>query len=210
MEVKISGEVLTLLPERAIFWKKQQTLILSDLHLGKAGHFRKHGIPVSRRIHLTDIQTLEALIKRYNPKKVLLLGDLFHSFENNEWQDFLNFLQVFDSINFTLVEGNHDILPEYPVALAVTPHLEMEPFSFSHYQEPSSFYNISGHIHPGVIVRGKGRQSITLPCFYFTVDHGVLPAFGQFTGLKKIRPGKGDCVYGVAEGSVIDLTRILG
>lgn len=206
MEVKLSGEVLTLLPERAIFWEKKKTLFLSDLHLGKAGHFRKHGIPVSRKIHLTDIQILETLIKKLNPHKVLLLGDLFHSFENNEWQDFLNFLQVYDSINFVLVEGNHDILSEYPPSLSVTTHLEIGPFSFSHYRESSSFYNISGHIHPGVIVRGKGRQSITMPCFYFTQDYGVLPAFGQFTGVKKIRPRKGDRVYGVADGNVIELT----
>ena len=206
MEVTLAGEVLTLLPERAIFWKQKETLILSDLHLGKAGHFRKHGIPVSRKIHLTDIQILEKLIKRCNPRKVLLLGDLFHSIENNEWKDFLTFLQVFDTIDFTLVEGNHDILTEYPASLFVTTHLEMEPFSFSHYKESSSFYNISGHIHPGVIVRGKARQSITMPCFYFTEHFGVLPAFGQFTGVKKIRPKKGDRVYGVAEGNVIELT----
>lgn len=206
MEVELAGEALTLLPERAIFWEKEKTLILSDLHLGKAGHFRKHGIPVSRRIHLNDLRILESLIKKHVPRKILLLGDLFHSFENNEWQDFLTFLEIFDAIDFTLVEGNHDILSEYPSSLFTTPKLETGPFSFTHDRVSSELYNISGHIHPGVLVRGKGRQSITMPCFYFASDFGVLPAFGQFTGIKKIKPKEGDRVYGIAESEVIELT----
>ncbi|WP_436517095.1 ligase-associated DNA damage response endonuclease PdeM [Ekhidna sp. To15] len=202
----IHGEKLTLLPERAIFWESRRILIVSDLHLGKAAHFRKHGIPISRKIHLTDLQILESLIQNYNPSRVILLGDLFHSFENNEWQDFLRFLSIYDNVDFSLIEGNHDILDEYPTALTLTPLLELPPFSFTHIKEESPYYNLSGHLHPGISVRGKGRQSITLPCFYFSSDHALLPAFGQFTGIKKIRPKKEDQVFGIAEGQVIELT----
>lgn len=203
---EIEGEKLKLLPQRAIFWDAKQMLILSDLHLGKAGHFRKHGIPVSKKIHLSDLKTLEELIQNYKPEKVILLGDLFHSFENNEWQDFLRFLKVYDFIDFILVEGNHDILSEYPAALTVLPILEIPPFSFTHIKEESMLYNLSGHIHPGVSIRGKGRQSITMPCFQFTESYGVLPAFGQFTGVKKIKPKKDDRVFGIADRTIIELT----
>ncbi|MEQ8904538.1 ligase-associated DNA damage response endonuclease PdeM [Ekhidna sp.] len=202
----IQGEKLRLLSERAIFWKKKQMLILSDLHLGKAGHFRKHGIPVSRKIHLSDLQTLEKLIQANKPKQVILLGDLFHSVENNEWNDFLQFLEVYDNVKFTLIEGNHDILLEYPKSMELLPILKMPPFSFTHIRQDSGCYNISGHIHPGVSIRGKGRQSITIPCFHFAASYAVLPAFGQFTGIKKIRPKKGDRVFGIADRSIIELT----
>lgn len=204
--VCVKGENLTLLPERAIFWDAQKTLIISDLHLGKAGHFRKHGIPISRKIHLTDLQILESLLKAYKPEKVILLGDLFHSYENSEWKDFLRFLEIYQSLEFILVEGNHDILSEYPEDLKLTPKLDMKPFTFTHIQEDSKYFNLSGHIHPGVSVKGKGRQSITMPCYYFSYDHGFLPAFGQFTGIKKIRPKKDDQVFGIADGVVIELT----
>lgn len=204
--VSIKGEALILVPERAIYWKSKGILIVSDLHLGKAGHFRKHGIPISRKIHLTDLQILESMIVKYQPAQVILLGDLFHSFENNEWKDFLRFLEVYDTVEFTLIEGNHDILDEYPESLNMTPLLEIEPFSFTHIKEESSLYNLSGHLHPGVSVKGRGRQSITVPCFYFSDNHGLLPAFGQFTGVKKIRPKKEDKVFGIAEGTVIELT----
>jgi len=205
-EVCIQGEKLTLLPERAILWKSKKILIVSDLHLGKAGHFRKHGIPISRKIHLTDLQILESLIRNHNPSEVILLGDLFHSFENNEWQDFITFIDIYSSVHFTLVEGNHDILDEYPEALKCTQLLEIPPFSFTHIKENSKFFNLSGHIHPGVSVRGKARQNIVMPCFYFSSEHGLLPAFGQFTGVKKIKPKVDDQVFGIAEGTVIELT----
>lgn len=206
MEITIANEKMLLLPERAIYLFNHHTLLLSDIHLGKAGHFRKHGIPISKKIHNTDLAILEMLIKRHKPESVILLGDLFHSYENNEWNDFLRFIEVYDFVNFTLVEGNHDILTNYPTSLSVIPYLELGPFSLTHIKADSGKYNLSGHIHPGVSVKGKGRQSITLPCFYFTDDFGILPAFGQFTGIKKIRPKKNDLVYGIADNQVIELT----
>ncbi|GAB4244154.1 MAG: ligase-associated DNA damage response endonuclease PdeM [Ekhidna sp.] len=201
----IKKEELTLLPERAIFWEKHKLLIVSDLHLGKAGHFRKHGIPVSRKVHLKDLAILNDLIEKWKPEQVMFLGDLFHSFENNEWQDFIHFLQVHEGVKFTLVEGNHDILEEYPATLHVVNRMELGPFSFTHILEEDSFFNISGHIHPGVRITGKARQGITLPCFHFTDSHAIMPAFGQFTGIKKIKPKKGDRIFAVAEDRVIEL-----
>ena len=206
LTILVEQEELTLLPEKAIFWEKQNSLILSDLHLGKAGHFRKHGIPVSRKVHLADLQILENLIIKSKPEHVILLGDLFHSFHNNEWRDFILFLNHYDAINFTLVEGNHDILEEYPASLKVEQELEMGPFSFTHIKKETSMYNISGHIHPGVTIRGRAKQSVSMPCFCFADGYGYLPAFGQFTGIKKIRPKKADRVYGIVDQSIIELT----
>ena len=205
--VEVAGEALTLLAQRSIYWKAHQTLILSDLHLGKAGHFRKHGIPVSKKVHLADLQILHSLILQYQPASVWLLGDLFHSDLNNEWTDFIAFLDFHKNVRFTLVEGNHDILANYPKQLIVTDELIESPFSFTHIRKESSLYNISGHIHPGITIRGKARQSVTMPCFYISIDHAILPAFGQFTGIKKINPQKADRVFGIADQTIIELTR---
>jgi metallophosphoesterase superfamily enzyme len=43
-------------------------------------------------------------------------------------------------------------------------------------------YIICGHVHPAVRLKGKGKQSMTLPCFYFGEKYALLPAFGRFTG----------------------------
>lgn len=203
--VEIEGEEIILSPYKACYWKKKSTLILSDLHLGKAGHFRKHGIPISRKVHLADIQILERLILQFNPERVLLLGDLFHSDENLEWQDFVLFLDHYQNVEFVLVQGNHDILEEYPPKLKVVQKIEENPFSFTHIKEDCPWYNISGHIHPGIRINGKARQGVTIPCFWFSNDYAIIPAFGQFTGIKKIKPAKADRIFAIAEDSVIAL-----
>lgn len=203
--VAIKGEQIILSPLRACFWESKSTLILSDLHLGKAGHFRKHGIPVSRKVHLTDLKVLELLLNQFEPERVLLLGDLFHSYENIEWQDFIRFLGHYKSINFVLVQGNHDILMDYPDQLTVVQKLEESPFLFTHIAEESNQYNISGHIHPGISIKGKARQGLTIPCFWFRENYGVLPAFGQFTGFKKVKPSKDDKIFAVADQKVVEL-----
>jgi len=42
----VRGEELLLLPQRALWWPAQKTLLVADLHFGKAATLRAHGIPV--------------------------------------------------------------------------------------------------------------------------------------------------------------------
>jgi metallophosphoesterase superfamily enzyme len=87
----------------------------------------------------------------------------------------------------------------------VVEELREGPFLFSHDRVESELFNFHGHIHPGVRLRGKGRQSVVLPCFFFGKNYGVLPSFGDFTGLYKLVPRKSDKVYVIAEDSVIEM-----
>src|ERR1051326_5913604 len=79
------GEELILLPERAVFWKRKNLVLLSDLHLGRSGHLRKAGIPLSSKVHEDDLNRLSAVLQKVSPEKIYLLGDLFHSTHNREW-----------------------------------------------------------------------------------------------------------------------------
>jgi metallophosphoesterase superfamily enzyme len=86
----------------------------------------------------------------------------------------------------------------------------LDGFIFTHHPLESiaeGQYNIAGHIHPGIHLRGKGRQELTLPCFYFGGRQGLLPAFGAFTGLARIYPKKGEQVFAIAEDSVIEMSK---
>ncbi|MBC6401132.1 MAG: ligase-associated DNA damage response endonuclease PdeM [Ekhidna sp.] len=203
--LSIKGEELILLSLRAVFWPTNKILIVSDLHLGKAGHFRKHGIAVSKKVHLHDLQNLELLIKETDAESVFFLGDLFHSYQNTEWEDFLDFIHTYDEVEYILIAGNHDILTEYPRALNVTKKIVLYPFSFTHVQEEDLHYNISGHVHPGVTVRGRMRMGMTFPCFVFSEHYALLPAFGQFTGIKKIKPNKDDRVFVIGDNQIFNL-----
>jgi len=84
----------------------------------------------------------------------------------------------------------------------------LPPFSFIHEKPQLSNDDVfwfTGHIHPGIKFGGKGRQSLVLPCFHFSANHCVLPAFSRFTGKHLIEPGEGDQVYAIADGGVDSL-----
>ncbi|MCS6939106.1 MAG: DEAD/DEAH box helicase, partial [Roseiflexus sp.] len=66
-----------------------------------------------------------------------------------------------------------------------------------------SGYTLAGHLHPAVRLNGVGRQRVTLPCFWFGAQVGVLPAFGGFTGAALITPEPGDQVFVIADGEVV-------
>jgi len=211
METEIRGQTLTLLPQRAIHWKQQSIVLLADLHLGKINHFRKSGIPVPTKANEHNIEILIGLLQQLKPQRVICVGDLFHSHYNPEWEVFGEVVKHFNSVSFELVIGNHDVMSEHQYhrkGIQVYDELLIDNFIFTHHPMevvPEQYYNLAGHIHPGVHLRGRGRQALTLPCFCFGANQGILPAFGMFTGLAAIRPKKDDKVFAIVEEKVMEI-----
>lgn len=205
--VQVRGERLQLLPAKALYWPVQRMLVIADLHLGKAMHFRKAGIAAPAAVERLDLERLEALLDAIRPRKLLLLGDLFHSTHNSAWKGFLDLRQHHARVEFVLITGNHDILDRRAYAEAdmeEVPALEIGPFRFSHHPEDAAdHYGLAGHVHPAVRLTGKGRQYLTLPCFHFGPCNGLLPSFGSFTGSHRIIPTKGDRLFAISGEHVI-------
>lgn len=212
MRITILGQSFELLPDRALHWLDENTLIVTDLHLGKSGHFRKSGIAAPGRINLTNIRRLEALVRQTQPDRLLILGDLFHSDVNREWFQFEEWRAAHKQLAIALVAGNHDLLDPsfyHEANLSVFHELKDNNFRFSHDlpadpAEDSEFI-FSGHIHPGVKIKGKGRQSLRLPCFYRKSKQLILPAFGEFTGLFVLPEKEADVIYPIAENKIFQL-----
>lgn len=214
MTVKISvhNEILELFPQKALLWHSKRTLIIADVHLGKVNHFRKNGIPVPVMAGRQNIEILISLIDFMQPQRVLFLGDLFHSRFNSDWEAVEQITQHFSGISFELVEGNHDVLEKVHYKQSGLKlhgaYLDENPFLFTHHplkEVPEGRFNIAGHLHPGVILSGKGKQGLKLPCFHFSRQHAVCPAFGQFTGLSAIQPVAGDRLFVIADNTVFEV-----
>ncbi|WP_036678198.1 ligase-associated DNA damage response endonuclease PdeM [Daejeonella oryzae] len=214
LDFKFLDQNFLLLPQKSIFWIEENALIVADVHLGKVGHFRKAGIAIPRSMEQEDLAMLSDLMVQYRPSSIIFLGDLFHSDMNNDWGWFILWRDLHKDVEMILVRGNHDILHEQHYIdsqFRVHDTLKIGPFLFSH--EPlkkialskTSEYVISGHIHPGVKLRGKGRQSVTLPCFHFGKRQALVPAFGKFTGKACVKCEDGDHVFGVLKHKVIAL-----
>lgn len=185
----IDNNTFELLPQKALFWKEKQTLIISDVHLGKASHFRKNGMAMPMKSGLEDLTQLNSLLEMYQPKQVLILGDLFHSAYNQEWEYFGSILKKHPNTKCVLVRGNHDILQMHQYErhnlLVYKNSLQEGNIIFAHdvVEIAAHEFIITGHIHPGFVLHGKGRQRLALPCFYKKKNRLILPAFGGLTGL---------------------------
>ena len=209
----ISGNTFLLSSDRCIFWQQQKILILSDMHLGKTGHFRKSGIAVPQAIFKEDMQRLVTQLQLYKPAQVIVIGDMFHSGDNREHDFFIKWRKDFEQLSILLVKGNHDILQNEWYAAAgiqlcntenesISSSLRIGNFIFTHDMNDAApgmandqHYYFSGHIHPGIGISGLGKQSLRFACFYFGEQFAVLPAFSRFTGTHAIRPKRGEAVY---------------
>ncbi|CAN5176745.1 ligase-associated DNA damage response endonuclease PdeM [soil metagenome] len=212
--LQLHNQTLWLTPERCIFWQENKILILSDLHLGKTGHFRKSGIAVPQDIYNNDLQRLFDQINFFKPKHVLIVGDMFHSNNNKEVDQFIKLRNDHADVEFILIRGNHDILSDESYDTAAIQvkevHLQIGPFCFTHdiksiCDDDAEGYFFSGHIHPGIFLKGTAGQSLKLPCFYFSEKYAVLPAFSKFTGTSVIRPVKKDLVFALVENKIVPL-----
>jgi DNA ligase-associated metallophosphoesterase len=207
----INNNKFWLSAEKTIFWEEEKALILSDLHLGKSGHFRKAGIPIPQGVMKEDMQRLLQLLHYFKPEQLLVVGDFFHSKANLELDFFKRWRNDISHLSIKLIRGNHDILSVDWYTEATIEVIENDlcigDFCFTHdnNRPHPDHYTFTGHLHPGVVLNGLGKQSLRFPCFYFTKNYCILPAFGKFTGLANVQPSRSDIVYAIVEKAVIKL-----
>lgn len=211
----ILNNTFWLSPCRCIYWEEEQALILSDLHLGKTGHFRKHGIAVPQAVFVEDLQRLVEQLIHFSAKKIIAVGDLFHSRENKEMDLFLKWRNDLPELEFILVRGNHDILKkEWYTKAAIRVEegvYSIRDFSFLHDPDevPGDLVNgnfiFSGHLHPGVNIQGTAKQNLTFPCYYFADKMAILPAFSKFSGLAMIKKQKHETVYAIVNHTLVKI-----
>jgi DNA ligase-associated metallophosphoesterase len=206
---KLHEQNLWLSAQRSIFWEEQKALIVSDLHFGKTGHFRKSGIAVPQTVYKEDLQRLISLLHHFQPQQLIVVGDFFHSSINTELDWFKKWRADFSSLKILLVKGNHDILQqkwyEESGIDVLEKELQLDPFFFTHdyCENKPGLYTFCGHIHPGIVINGLGKQSLRFPCFYFAKEHCILPAFSKFTGAVAMDQRTARKIFAIVENQLI-------
>ncbi len=209
--VELQGEEFILHPLKFLFQKSTSTLICADLHVGKSGHFRANGIALPRLVNKNNFWNLMVAFDDLKPERLMMLGDMVHSKENHEWDEFADFLDNYPGIEKQLIRGNHEICDDQTytnMGFDVVNEKRESPFLFLHEANQvvdDSDYQIAGHIHPSISLFGAGRQHLKVPCFWFGKKVAILPAAGTFTGTHAIRPLSGDRVFAVTGDEVIEV-----
>jgi DNA ligase-associated metallophosphoesterase len=209
---EVCGQRLQLMPERSVFWREKKILLAADLHLGKEGTFRSEGIPLPEGPSVETLDRLEQALARSGATRLVVLGDLFHGAGSVDavaevmgaWRNRR------PDLGIDLIGGSHDRWSgDLPDSWDIDVHTEpfrLAPFTLRHYPaaDGAADYWLAGHLHPGVLLKeGKRGAALRLPCFYFTEEGAILPAFGSFTGVTRVEPGPGSHCYAVAGHEVV-------
>ncbi|TDO77869.1 putative phosphoesterase [Flavobacterium chryseum] len=209
MRITINSQNFILHQSGAAFWEEKKILLISDVHLGKVAHFRKHGIGIPKDAIFENFTRLNNVLALFRPEIIIFLGDLFHSKINNEWDFFVEWTKQHQQ-KIILVEGNHDIISKQYYAdlnIEIYSELVIDRFLLTHHPtEEEGLFNFCGHIHPGIQLRGLGRQFLSLSCFFQKTNQLIFPAFGEFTGNSYLVPTENDKAYAITKEGIIEVT----
>ena len=184
------GDEFVLTRSRALFWPRENALLVADLHLEKASFYAKHGQLLPPYDSRETLERLADALRETGARRVFTLGDNFHDSAGSQRlephaEGMLAALTR--STDWVWITGNHDPHMEARHGGTVAEELEVAGMVLRHMAMPGETRpELSGHFHPRVQVKVHHRH-IRRPCA--VVAHNgkgsgrmVLPAFGALTG----------------------------
>lgn len=180
----LAGHRLKPLAAGALHWEAERTLIVADLHLEKGAVFAARGMLLPPYDTCSTLARLAALIARLSPRRVVALGDSFHTSESAESLndgDRETLLKLQDGREWYWVLGNHD--PSLPRDLGGTAcaTVAMGGVTLRHEPSDTDAAEIAGHLHPVARLVRRGT-AVRRKCFASNGNRVVMPAFGAYAG----------------------------
>lgn len=201
--LELKSERLTLLAERAeqaismcgkslianstgaIYWPAEAALLVADLHLEKASAGAQAGAFLPPYDTRETLIRLAEAIDRYQPRRVIALGDSFHDqgAARRIGADDLERLKILqEDREWIWLSGNHDGRIGAEFGGRLDDEIKLAGITLRH--QPacgSATREIAGHMHPAAKLSLYGT-SIRRPCFVGNGRRIIMPAFGAFTG----------------------------
>ena len=179
-----ADEELRLVAGRALFWPRENALLVADLHLEKASFYAKHGQMLPPYDSRETLGRVAEALRETGARRVFCLGDNFHDAAGTERLEphaggMLAALTR--ATDWVWITGNHDG-DATPAAGTLADELEVSGMILRHRTKRGEIRpELSGHWHPKLTVAAKGRR-IARPCAVASETRLVLPAFGALTG----------------------------
>lgn len=198
LPIKLGEQTLFAHASGVLYWQDHETLIVSDLHLEKGSSFATKQIFLPPYDTAVTLDQLSRLVKAFEPKRVIALGDSFHDGEGPDrlsMKDQLVLTTLVTGAEWVWISGNHD--PDLPGHLGgrVMDEIVIGGVTFRHEPtENAKNTEIAGHLHPCARIRGRGR-TIRSRCFVASNSRLIMPAFGAFTGGLNVRDAAFDALF---------------
>ena len=182
--LELAGTSLLARASGALWLPASETLVISDLHLGKAErNARRGGGLWPPYENDATLERLETEIAALAPKTVVALGD---SFDDSACADALadadrhRIEALAATRRLVWITGNHDPAPNDLPGEGI-PEFKIGPLTLRHIADPQQTDEVSGHYHPKASIQTRGRR-IRRKCFLLDANRIILPAFGAYTG----------------------------
>ncbi len=180
-----ANEEWRLLRSGALFWPRENALLLADLHLEKGSFFARFGQMIPPYDSRETLERVALALKETAARRVYCLGDSFHDSAGTERLEphAAGMLAALTRVaDWMWITGNHDegLLPHHGGAIA--DEAVVSGVTLRHHaRHGETGAELSGHFHPRLRLSVRGRN-IVRPCAVASENRLVLPAFGAFTG----------------------------
>ncbi len=189
----------------ALFHQTERWLAVADLHFGYELSQRAAGrlVPMWGMASISD--RLTALMNEYEPRRLIILGDLVHdNFAAREAAQLLRDLAT--RCEVVVVAGNHD--------RQLGGHVEMveswqtDRFHFHHGHcavEASDRIQVIGHHHPAAVITDGAGLRLKCPAFVQQSTCWIMPAFSPWASGVQWTPDASSRVWLCTEDRVFPL-----
>ena len=181
----VNGVELVTDCEGVVFWPLEQALLVADLHLEKGSSYARRGQLLPPYDTMTTLRRLATCIDKWQPKRVIALGDSFHDDEASRRlpQQCLDMLiSMMKGREWIWISGNHDPSPPKGLGGEVLDGLALDKLTLKHEPQPGAAAGeIAGHLHPKARLLRRGR-SVRRSCFAASSSRMIMPSFGAYTG----------------------------
>jgi len=164
----------------ALFHKREKWLAIADLHFGYELSQRAAGRLIPMWGMETAADRLLQLLNDYEPRRLVILGDLVHDrTAARPARELLTKLNTF--CETIVISGNHDRGVQSEIEML--PALKIGRFHFHHghcAQRPTNATQIIGHHHPAGVLRDGAGLRLKCPAFVQQERCWIMPAFSPW------------------------------
>lgn len=206
--------------DRCIIFDEERVLVIGDLHLGYEKALEDEGMYLPRMNTESIRESLNRLIEKYEPKEIVLLGDIKHDFKRAKYEGKEEVRAVVrliaDAAKVVIVKGNHDNYVQNIVAdmgIPVVDYVDIRGYRLEHgHIDSGKRPVIIGHEHPSVKISGALSGGIKMQCFMYARKEGVLviPPFSFLSSGTDFAMSGDDFMSDACRGADMDDAELYG
>lgn len=184
--------------DRCLLFRDEGTVVIGDLHLGYEKALEEDGVYLPRLNTGSVRISLNRLICKYEPERIVLLGDIKHDFRRAKYEGRDEVRAVIslvaEAAETVVVKGNHDNYLQNIISdmgLDAVDHYDIAGYRLEHgHQDSGHRPVVIGHEHPSVRIPGAVGGGMKLQCFLHMKKEGivVIPPFSPLSSGTDLLP----------------------